>query len=164
MNKKINFRLAALTMLFAIFLIPAYGQGGQGQGRGQGQGQGQVQRQRTQMTEADVEQRVDRLAESLELNEEQKTKILALEKEEYKKTQAMRAGFDREQASQADREAMRSKMKETRELREKKYKEILTEDQYTKYIKMRDERMQNRTRPGDSQRQGGDRPARGRGR
>jgi periplasmic protein CpxP/Spy len=164
MNRKINFRLAALTMLLAIFMIPANGQGGQRGGQGAGQGNGQVQRQRIQQTEADVEQRVDRLAESLELNEEQKTKILALEKEQFKKTQAMRTGFDGQQASPEQRTQMREKMKETREVREKKYKEILTEEQYAKYIKLRDERMQNRQRPGDSQNKSGDRPSRGRGR
>jgi len=174
--KTINLKLAALAMLLAIFMIPASGQARQGQGQRQGQdqrqgqrqgqGQGQGQRQRQQMTEADVVDRVDRLAESLKLNDEQKTKVLTFEKQELKKTQAMREQMaaTRESGGQFDREAMRVKMQEARDLREKEYKVIFTKEQYTKYIKLRDERNQNRQRPGDSQQQQGDRPSRGRGR
>lgn len=166
MKKTMNVKLAVVAILLAIFMIPAAAQRGQGQrqGQGMGQGQGQAQRQRMQTTEADVEDRVDRLAESLQLNKDQKAKILAIEKEEFKKMQTMRASFDGQQPSQAQRDEMRAKMQATREAREVKYKEILTKEQYAKYIELRNQRNQNRQRPGDSQNQQSDRPARGRGR
>ncbi len=160
MKRAINIRFSALIIFLAIAMIPLAGQNqGQGQGQRQGQGQGR------QMSEEDIKTRVSSLAKSLELTKTQEKNILDFELKEFQKTKAMREGFSREQATQAEREAMRSKMGESRVLREKKYKEVMTKEQYEKYEKERDERMQQRQQPSDkTPAQQGERPPRGRGR
>lgn len=114
---------------------------------------------RRQMTEADVKERVQRTADSLDLTDAQQKKVLAFELEYFKENQKMFENFDFETG---DREAMRAKMMIQREEREKKYAEVLTEEQMDKYIEMRDRRQQQmrQRREDDS---GGDR-GRGRGR
>jgi hypothetical protein len=147
---------AVYFMVIALFSVaPLLGQRGTGQGQGRGQGDGQG---RPQMTQENVEQRVGRLAATLELNAEQKKTILDYELEQFKKNQVER------QRIQGDRDQMRDYMMKQREERDKKYKEVLTEEQWTKYMEDREQRRQNnqdRQRP-----EGGDRerPPRGRDR
>lgn len=138
-------------MVFALISItPAFAQGGRGGGQGQGQGQGRGQgggQYRQQMTEENVKQRVDRLAQSLEMTEDQKSKVMDYELEAFKTNQVER------QRLMGDREAMRSYMQKQREERDKKYKEVLTEEQYNKYLEQREQRRQenpNRQRPSDN--------------
>ena len=64
-----------------------------------------------------------------------------------------------------DREAMRSYMQEQREARDKKYEEVLTEEQLKKYQEQREQRrqeFQDRQRPQNDG--NGERAPRGRGR
>lgn len=171
MKKAINVKPAILIMLLAIFMLPANAQNRQGQGQGQGQGQmqrqgpGQRQGQGFRGTEEDVKTRMSTLAEQLELSDEQSKTLLDFELVEFKKNQARREQMaaDRE-AGTMDREAMRANMTKARELRDKKYKEVMTEEQYAKYTKMREERMQQRRNNQGTPGQQGQRPSRGRGR
>ncbi len=107
------------------------------------------------------EQMTERMANDLKLTDEQKTKVLALNKE-YEKVIAgpgMRGprpqrpdgesgataqnGQQRPQMTEEQREQMQKEMQQRMEQRqeyEKKLKEILTEDQYKKYQESRPQR------------------------
>ena len=148
-----NVTRAALAIMLIMSVSPLFGQPPGGQGQCQGQ--------RRQMTEDDVKQRVERLSETLELNEEQQSKIMKYELDAYKKREVERQKY------QGDREAMRAAMMKYREERDKVYKETLTEEQMTKYKELEEQRrqeMQNRQPRNPDGQQGGDRPQRGRGR
>jgi Spy/CpxP family protein refolding chaperone len=158
MKKAVAFRTFVFLAIMAIFAYPTFAQGGNRPGGGQRPGGGMGR----QFTEDDVKQRVQRQAELLGMNDDQEKKILDFELELYKKNQVER------QKHQGDREGMRAYMLEQRELRDQKYKEVLTEEQFKQYQKNQEERMermrQRRDRaPGDRP-ASGDRPARGRGR
>ena len=132
-------------MLLALFTIPLFAQppqGMRGQGMGRGMGMG---------SEEAVKERVDNMAKNFEFTAEQKNKIMEFEMDLFKKDQVERQKL----AGAGDREAMRSYMEGQRELRDKKYAEVLTKEQMTKYTELR----QNRTpqRPGESQSQEGQR-------
>jgi len=163
MKKTFSFKTIAIVAFMAICTLPTFGQGGQGQGGGRpggGQGGGMGR----QWTEEDVKERVKRSTQALNLSEEQEKKIMDFEIETFKKNQVERQKF------QGDREAMRDYMIKQREERDKKYEEVLTEDQYKKFKEnqeqrrkeMQDRRQNNQGKPGGQQ--GDDRPARGRGR
>jgi Spy/CpxP family protein refolding chaperone len=142
MKSKLNFRIAAALMLFAFFSFPLCAQPGPGQGP------------RRPMTEDDVKARVERLADTLQLNPAQEKQIMEYELEFYKKMQA-----ERERAG-GDREAMRAFMMDQREKRDAKYAEVLTPEQLKKYNAMMEQRRQQY-----QQRQGqGPEGERGRGR
>jgi Spy/CpxP family protein refolding chaperone len=155
MRNLLNIRTAALLAFMALVAIPATGQQrpapGQGQGPGRGQGQGR------EWTEDDVKQRVKRQAQALDLTKEQETKVLDFEMELYKTNQVDMQKY------RGDREKMREHMTKQREQRDKKYKEILDEEQYNKYKQNQQDRMQNRN-PQNRERPQGARPDRGRGR
>ena len=78
-----------------------------------------------------VERRMERLTEQLKLTDEQKPKVQAALEQTAKKMQDLRG-------APADDRA--EKMKAIREEENKKLKEILTADQYTKYEKIREQR------------------------
>ncbi|MDR1865161.1 MAG: hypothetical protein LBR08_06270 [Bacteroidales bacterium] len=83
----------------------------------------------------------ERLHQLLQLTDEQKTKINAVNLELAKKLEADL------QNNREDREAMRTKMQEAETAREKKYKEILTDEQLKKYLEdraAREKQMQER--------------------
>ncbi len=142
-----------MVALMAIFTVPSMSQQRPGMGQGQGPGRGQG----WQWSEDNVKERVERLSQSLELSEEQHNKVLEFELESYKKNQVNMQKY------RDDRVKMREIMTEQRELRDKKYKEILTEEQYNTFKANQQERMRNR--PADPQRPAGtERPDRGRGR
>lgn len=82
---------------------------------------------------AGIEQRVDRMAQELNLNEQQKTKLRALFEDQQKKLQELRADTS---ASKQDRGVKARAMREEYQI---KLKEILTPDQYTKLQKDREE-------------------------
>jgi Spy/CpxP family protein refolding chaperone len=164
MKKAVAFRTFAFLAIMALVAYPTFAQGGNRPGGGQRPDGGQRPggRMGGQMTEADVKERVKRQSQALELNQEQEKKIMDFEIEMYKKNQVER------QRLQGDREAMREYMREQRELRDQKYEEVLTEEQLNTYQERQQERRermeQRRNRaPGDRP-DGGDRPARGRGR
>jgi hypothetical protein len=154
-------RTLAVAFVIAIAALPAIGQGGQGTGSperpGVGQGQGPGRGQGREWTEEDVKQRTKRQTEALNLSKEQEKQILDFELEQYRKNQAEM------QKNQGDREKMREIMTRQREARDVKYKEVLTEEQFTQYKKNQEERMQNRPSQERTQPQG-TRPDRGRSR
>jgi len=159
MKRKRIFKTAAFLLMLTISAVPVFAQSGQGQGRGQGQRQGQGQGQRRQMTEEDIKKNVADLATTLELTDKQQKQILELDLEYYKTLQKERESFNPETS---DREAMRARMTELRDERNGKYKGVLTDSQYTKFIKIQEERReQMRQRRGESQ---GSEGQRGRGR
>ena len=158
---KLNaFGLALLMSLFTIQLSAQEGQRGQRQGGGPG-GPGGPGRG-FQMSEDDIKERVDNLGETLEFSKEQHKKILDYEMEFYNKMQVERQIYTGD-----NREEMRATMMKAREERDKKYEEVLTQEQLKKYKEIQEQRRSEMRRqyqdrnPGG---QGGDRPARGRGR
>lgn len=76
---------------------------------------------------ANVEERVNRMAEELKLTDDQKKKVEALFKEQGEKMRALR---------DATPEERREKGRGMREEMNKKMKEILTAEQYTKFEQM----------------------------
>jgi|GEM_PF-2026327 len=170
MKKAVVFRTFAFLAVMALFAYPTFAQGGNRPGGGQrpdgGQRPGSGQRPEggmgRQFSEDDVKQRVKRQSELLGMDQEQEKKIMDFELEMYKKNQVER------QKHQGDWEAMRTYMQGQRELRDKKYEEVLTEEQFKQYKKNQEDRRERMQRqrdgaPGD--RPGtGDRPERGRGR
>ena len=156
-TKRIKFSAIIIVLLLSALSVSGQQQGqGQGQGRGQGSGGGRT------MTEDDVKQRVERLSEALEMSDEQEAEMLKYELDAYKKNQVERQKL----RDAGDREAMRAYMKKQVEIRDVKYKEILTEAQMEEYAKLQEERrqqMQDRNKERDSQ-NGDERSDRGRGR
>ncbi len=149
-----NFKSIAMMAILALFMVPSFGQGGPPGGNRPGGGPGG-----RQYTEEDVKQRVKRQSQELGMNEEQEKKITEFELQQYKKMQVER------QKNQGDWEKMRETMRANRELRDAKYKEVLTEEQYKKYQQQQEERMQRmRERREAGGQGGGQRGDRGRGR
>jgi len=97
------------------------------------QGQGQRQ-QRT--VEERVKAQTDRMVELLKLNADQKKKIEAIELDLNKKMDEKR------QNAQGDREAFRAIFQEFDKMRDDKYKEVLTADQFKKYLDNKAQRPQ----------------------
>lgn len=79
------------------------------------------------------EERVAQLTKQLSLTDEQKTQVLEIFK---KSDESRRAAFEK---SDGDRDAMRETMQQIRADADKKLKELLTEEQYAKYVKLRSE-------------------------
>lgn len=102
-----------LMMIAMAAIFTSVGANAMAQGPQEGQ-------QREQPT---VEQRVEQMKEQLELSDEQCAQIM-----EYESNIKM--------PERGDRDAMKKMMEE----RDAKYKEILTEEQYTKFQKMQQQR------------------------
>lgn len=75
-----------------------------------------------------AERRAENMAKNLGLNDSQKEKVLALFKEEAKNAEQMN------QQTKKEMDKRREEMKERREKMDKSLKEILTEEQYKKYV------------------------------
>jgi hypothetical protein len=112
------------------------------------------------MTEEDISERVDNLAETLELTEQQHKKILDFDLEFYTKMQVER------EKQMGDREAMRAAMREARDERNRKYEEVLTREQMDKFIEIQERRREQMRQQRQQNSSGGEgeRPARGRSR
>ena len=156
---KTNFYLKSMGLAFLVSLgalnISAQGPGG-GPGRG------------FQMTEDDIKEQVDQTAKTLELNNEQHKKALAVEMDFYNKMQIERQKMMNAGGPPAEggREAMREKMMKMRDDRNAEYEAILTPEQYEKFIKLQEQRreemrQQRQQSPTEGTEQ---RPERGRGR
>ncbi len=76
-----------------------------------------------------IQQRVDRMAQELNLKDDQKTKVKALLEDMDKKRAALR------EDTSLSREQRQEKMRSMREDEQKKLKEILTPEQYDKWQK-----------------------------
>jgi len=83
-----------------------------------------------------VEQRMERMTEELKLTDEQKPKVKAVLEDSQKQRQELRGDSS---LSQEDR---RGKMQGIMDKENKKLKDILTADQFTKYEKIRAEMRQ----------------------
>jgi len=107
---------------------------------------------------ASAEDQAKRSTESLEklvtLTAEQKEKVQEINLDIAKQTQGLQRRPDDGNPSEADWETVRKKMQELNETRDAKYKEVLTEEQYKKYIEDKEKRekeMQQRRGPGQGQ-------------
>ena len=159
MKKILNLKSMGLALLISLFALNISAQRPGGPGRG------------FQMTEEDIKERVDNTAKSLELSEEQHKKVLAVEMDFYNKMQIefQKMRNNGGQASESDRGAMREKMGKMRDDRNTAYEEVLSPEQYKKFIaseeQRREEMRQQRQQANpDGQGDAADRPARGRGR
>lgn len=138
------------------------GRPGAGPGNGSGGGFGRG----FQMSEEDIKDRVDNLAETLEFSEDQHKKIMRFELEFYNKMQVERQKRMNNTDGNFDREAMRESMMKAREERDKKYEEVLTKEQLVKFREIQEQRrsemrQQYQESSPDNQEE---RPARGRSR
>lgn len=159
MKKILNLRSMGLALLISLFALNISAQRPGGPGRG------------FQMTEEDIKERVDNTAKSLELTDDQHKKVLAVEMDFYNK---MQIEFQKMRntggpPADGDRQAMREKMTKMRDDRNTAYEEVLTPEQYKKFIaseeQRREEMRQQRQEANpDGQGDAADRPARGRGR
>ena len=155
MKKTFNFKTMALAILVSLFALNTSAQGMGGQGRG------------FQMTEDDIKERVENTAETLKLTEEQHKKILVVEMDFYNKMQIERQKMMNAGGPPADRTAMREKMMKMRDDRNAQYEELLTKEQYTKFIEMQEQRrseMREQQQQSNPDGEGAERPERGRGR
>jgi hypothetical protein len=114
------------------------------------------------MTEEDIKNRVENLAGTLECTDQQKEQITEYEIEWYRKMQTERAKW--QSGGDFDREAFRASMQKQRELRDAKYKEILTESQMVKYNQLMEERRQARQQRWEESQDGNQEGRRQRGR
>ncbi len=152
MRKLVNFKFIAVIVFTIMSTLPLLAQPPGGGPGG-----------RRQFTEEDIKEGVKRQTKELGLNADQEKKLTDYAVENFKKTQVEM------QKMQGDWEKMRGYRSKQMEERDKKYKEVLTDEQYAKYKKIQEERrsqFQERGGPrGEDQRQqqGGDRPQRGRG-
>ena len=147
--------LALLVSLFALNITA--------QGPGDGTGRG------FQMTEEDIIERVESTSETLKLTDEQHKKVLAIEMDFYNKRQIERQKMMSAGGPPTDREAMREKMMKMRDERNAQYEEVLTKEQYEKFIVMQEQRrneMRQQRQQANPDGEGGEaeRPDRGRGR
>jgi hypothetical protein len=100
----------------------------------------QPPQQRT--VEERVKAQTDRMVDLLKLNADQKKKVEAIELDLNKKMDEKR------QNAQGDREAFRAIFEEFDKMRDDKYKEVLTADQFKKYLENKAERQQQRGQGG----------------
>ena len=162
MKKIMYFKLFGLVFLMSLSIIQLSGQqerpgGGAGNGPGGGYGRG------FQMTEEDIKDRVDNLAETLEFSEDQHKQIIRFELEFYNKMQVERQKRMNNTDGNFDREAMRATMTKNREERDKHYEEVLTSEQLAKFREIQEQRrseMRRQYQESSTE----ERPARGRSR
>lgn len=126
------FKLGFLFSLLAVISFPLAAQPGEGGGQGQGGGQNRGR------TEEDVKKRVDRMAESVDLSDEQKSSVMAYDLEAYRMAQTFR------EDNPGDRETMRPYMQKLRKEREAKLAEILSDEQMALYMEQQEQRRQER--------------------
>ena len=150
-----NLKVAGFVLISILFTMNISAQGPGGPGRGQ------------QMTEEDIEKNVEQTAKNLGLNEDQHKKILAIDKDFYNKMQIERQKMRNMERTEENRDAMRTKMTEMRDDRNKQYKEVLTPDQYKEFIVIQDKRrdeMRQQRQQGNPDGGQGEQSQRGRGR
>ena len=162
MKKILNLKLSGIAIVMSLFIIQLSGQDAPRPGGGPGGGQGRG----FQMTEEDIRERVDNLAETLEFSEDQHKKVMRFEMEFYNKMQVERQKMRNNPNGNFDREAMRATMTKNREERDKHYEEVLTKEQLVKFKEIQEQRrseMRRQYQESSSDNQE-ERPARGRSR
>ena len=158
MKSLTNFRTIGLGILLSLITMSAAAQGGPGRG--------------FQMTEDDIKDRVANTAKTLNMNDEQEKKALAVEMDFYNKMQIEFQKMRNQGGppdNSADREAMREKMMKMRDDRNAQYEAILSPEQYKQFIDLQEQRMremreQRQQSNPDGQEGGSERSERGRGR
>lgn len=117
-----------------------------------------------QMSEEDIKRQVDDLSQNLTLSQEQHKQLMDYEMEFYTRMQVEMEKMRNNQGD-FDREAMRERMMQVRDERNKKYESVLTKDQLDKYNQIQEQRRTEMRRQfeegSDNSRE---RPERGRGR
>lgn len=158
MKSLTNFRTIGLGILLSLITMSAAAQGGPGRG--------------FQMTEDDIKDRVANTAKTLNMDDEQEKKALAVEMDFYNKMQIEFQKMRNQGGSpgnSVDREAMREKMMKMRDDRNAQYEGILSPEQYKQFIDLQEQRMremreQRQQSNPDGQEGGSERSERGRGR
>jgi Spy/CpxP family protein refolding chaperone len=125
MNKLFSLRFLSVAILVSLFTLNI---SAQGPGRGQ------------QMTEEDIKERSENTAKTLGLDKDQHKKIEAVDMDFYNKMQIERQKMRNAGGPPPDREAMREKMRKMMDERNAQYEEILTPDQYKKFIEIQEQR------------------------
>lgn len=153
MKHSIQLRTLGVALLISTAVMTLSAQRPGGPGRG------------WQMSEEDIKERVDKLAETLGLNEDQHKKVLAIDMDFYNKMQIEGQKMRNMERTPENRDAMRAKMMKMRDERNEEYEAVLTPEQYEQFIELqearRDEmRKQREQRDGE----GEEKPSRGRGR
>ena len=92
-----------------------------------------------------MQQRLDKMASELKLNEDQKTKVTALLESGAKKRQELRAN------TSLSRDERREKSRALMQDQNKQLKEILTKEQFDQWQKMRREGRKRQTQDGAAQ-------------
>lgn len=155
MKHNVNLKFVGLVILSLLFSMNISAQGPGGPGRGQA------------MTEEDIKENAEKTAKTLELNDDQSKKILAIDMDFYNKMQIERQKMMNMERTEENRDAMRSKMTKMRDDRNKQYQEVLTDDQYKKFVEIQDQRrseMQKQRQEGNPDGSQTPKPERGRGR
>ncbi len=155
MKQNVNFKLAGFVLLIALFSLNISAQGPGGPGGG------------PPMTEEDIKENAKKTAETLGLSDDQYKKILAIDMDFYNKMQIERQKMMNMERTEENRDAMRSKMMKMRDDRNKQYEEVLTPEQYEKFIEIQEQRrseMQKQRQEGNPDSTQTAKPERGRGR
>lgn len=151
MKKIFDIRFLTLAIVISLFTLNIKAQG---PGRGQ-------------MTEEDIKERSEQTSKALECDKDQQKKMLAVDMDYYNKMQIERQKMRNAGGPPPDREAMREKMRAMMDERNKLYEEILTPEQYKKFLELQEQRR-NEMRQQREQRNPeggeGERGERGRGR
>jgi hypothetical protein len=158
MRRILYLKSFGLAAVMSLLMIQLFGQDGPRPGGGPGRG--------FQMTEEDIRERVDNLAETLGFSEDQHKKVMQFELEFYNKMQVERQKMMNNSGGNFDREAWRETMMKNREERDKHYEEVLTSDQLVRLKEIQEQRRSERRRQyqQSSSENEEERPARGRGR
>ncbi len=150
-----NLKIAGFVILSILFSINISAQGPGGPGRG------------PQMSEEDIKKNVEQTAESLGLNDDQHKKILAIDMDFYNKMQIERQKMMNMERTEENRDAMRTKMTKMRDERNEQYEEVLTPEQYKKFLEIQEKRrdeMRQQRQQGNPDGGQGEQSQRGRGR
>jgi Spy/CpxP family protein refolding chaperone len=155
MKRNVNFKLAGFVLLCSIFSLNLSAQGPGGPGGG------------PQMTEEDIKERAENTAQTLGLTEDQHKKILAIDMDFYNKMQIERQKMANMERTEENREAMRAKMMKMRDDRNKQYEDVLTPEQYEKFLEIQEQRrneMEQKRQQNNPEGAQQEQPQRGRGR
>ncbi|MDX2430242.1 MAG: hypothetical protein QNK35_04875 [Bacteroides sp.] len=128
MKHNVNLKFVGLVILSLLFSLNISAQGPGGPGRGQ------------QMSEEDIKENAEKTAKTLGLKDDQSKKILTIDMDYYNKMQIERQKMMNMDRTEENRNAMRTKMTKMRDDRNKQYEEVLTAEQYKKFIEIQDQR------------------------
>jgi periplasmic protein CpxP/Spy len=143
--RRISFLVMALIMVFSVSCnkLKQNSQEQQQQmGPGGGMGGGNFD------PAAFVDRQMEELKESLELSDDQEKQVREIITAGFETMREAREGMQ----DGGDREAMREKMQQMREEQSQKIKTVLSEEQFTKYEQIQEERRERMRQGGGGQR------------